>query len=48
MYKQPVDKQPLRGETIIYKYGINLEFVILNDGYFLKFELEVKKEIDRK
>ena len=46
--KQSVHKQALRGAKMIYKYGVNIEMIILNDSYFLKFELKVQKENDRK
>ena len=43
--KQSIHKLPLRGAIMIYKYGINVEMIILNDSYFPEFEL---KESDRK
>ena len=46
--KQTFEKQPLRGETKICKYGINIEIIISNDTYFPIFELKVQKENDRK
>ena len=48
VYKQIVHKQYLRGEIMIYKYGINGEIVILDGSYFPEFVLKVQKENDRK
>ena len=46
--KQSVHKQPLRGAIMIYKYGINVEIIILNYSNFPEFKLKVQNENDRK
>ena len=33
---------------MMYKKGINVEMIILNDSYFPEFELKIQNENDRK